>query len=51
MKIEEDYNIYVLNEIAEALEGFDEDELLKFRLLVSEGCKERDIVERGLDSY
>jgi hypothetical protein len=51
MSIHKHYNIYVLNEIAEALEGFDEDELLKFRFLVREGFSERDIVEKGLGSY
>ena len=51
MSISEYDNIYVLNEVAEALEGFDENELLKFRFLVSQGYSERDIMERGLDSY
>ena len=45
MEIEEGYNIYVLNEITEALEGFDEKELLKFRALVCKGYSERDIIE------
>jgi len=43
-------NIYVLNEIAEALENYNEDELLKFRFLVSSGHSERDIVENGLEN-
>jgi hypothetical protein len=51
MEIEEDYNIYVLNEIAKALEGFSEDELLKFKILVNEAKSERNIIEKGLESY
>ena len=51
MEIGENYNIYDLNEIAEALERFSEEELLKFRLLVESGVSERDIVEKGLNSF
>ena len=51
MNIKEYDNIYVLNEIAQALENFDEDELLKFKFLASQGYKERDIIENGLDTY
>ena len=51
MSISEYDNIYVLNEIAEALSEFDEYDLLKFKFLVHEGYIERDIIEKGLDSY
>ncbi len=51
ISISEYDNIYVLNEIAEALAEFDENDLLKFKFLVHEGYSERDIIEKGLDNY
>ena len=40
-----------LNKLAEALEPFDEEELLKLKFLASEGYNEREVIDNGLDTY
>jgi len=44
-------DIYRLNELAEALEGFDEQDLLKLKLLSHEGYNEREVIDTGIDTY
>jgi len=44
-------NIHRLNELAEAIESFSDEDLLKLRFLVYEGYNEREVVDNGLDSY
>ena len=49
--IGENDDIYRLNELAEAMEEFSDDDLLKLRFLSSEGYNERDVIDNGLDYY
>ena len=44
-------DIYRLNELARAMEEYDEDDLLKLKFLISEGYDERAVIGKGLDSY
>ena len=44
-------DIYRLNELAEAMEAFSDEDLLKFKLLCHEGYNEREVIDTGLDSY
>ena len=44
-------DIYRLNELAEAMEAFSDEDLLKLRLLSYEGYNEREVIDNGLDSY
>ena len=44
-------NIQRLNELAEAMESFPDDDLLKLRFLSYEGYNEREVIDNGLDSY
>ena len=44
-------NIERLNELAEAMEAYSDDDLLKLRLLSHEGYNEREVIDNGLDSY
>jgi len=44
-------DVYRLNEIAEAMEDFSDDDLLKLRFLAYEGYDEREVIDNGLDSY
>ena len=44
-------DIYRLNELAEAMENFSDDDLLKLKFLSHEGYNERDLIDNGLDSY
>ena len=43
--------IYRLNELAEVIEEFTDDDYLKLRLLSHEGYNEREVIEKGLESY
>lgn len=49
--VDEYDDIYKLNELAETMEELSEDDLLKLRFLSYEGYSERDVLEKGLDSY
>ena len=49
--IDEYDDIYRLNELAEAMEAFSDEDLLKFKLLCHEGYNEREVIDTGLDSY
>ena len=40
-----------LNELAEKLESYSEDDMLKFRILMHEGYDDRAIVDEGLDEF
>jgi len=51
ISISEYDNIYRLNELAEYLEGMNDDDLLKFKLLSYEGYNEREVLINGLDNY
>ena len=51
INIEEFDDIYELNKIAEVLEKYSEDDLLKLKLLSHEGYKEREIIDTGIDNY
>ncbi|MGB5964611.1 MAG: antirestriction protein ArdA [Sulfurimonadaceae bacterium] len=44
-------DIYRLNELAEAIEAFSDDDLLKLRFLAYEGYNEREVIDKGLESY
>lgn len=44
-------DIYRLNELAEAMESFSDDDLLKLKLLSHEGYNEREVIDKGLDAY
>ena len=44
-------NIERLNELAEAMENFLDDDLLKLKFLSYEGYNEREVIDNGLDSY
>jgi antirestriction protein len=44
-------DIQRLNELAEAMEAFSDEDLLKLRLLSHEGYNEREVIDNGLDSY
>ncbi len=44
-------NIFRLNELAEKLESYSEDDMLKFRILSHEGYNEKDIIDEGLDEF
>ncbi len=44
-------DIHRLNELAEAMEAFSDEDLLKLRLLSHEGYNEREVIDNGLDSY
>ena len=49
--IDEYDNIYELNELAEAMEEFEEEDYLKLKLLTYKGYNERKVIEVGLDTY
>ncbi len=40
-----------LNELAEAMQEYSDDDLIKLRLLSSEGYNEREVIDNGLDTY
>lgn len=44
-------DIYRLNELAEAMEDFSDDDLLKLKFLAYEGYNERDVIDNGLETY
>ena len=44
-------DIYALNDLAELMEEFNDNELLKLKFLVYEGYSEREVLDNGLDSY
>jgi len=44
-------NIQRLNELAEAMEEFSDDDLLKLKFLMHEGFYERDIIDNGIETY
>lgn len=49
--IDEYDDIHRLNELAETMEEYSEEDFLKLRLLSHEGYKEREVIDTGLDSY
>jgi antirestriction protein len=51
MKIEEYSDIHKLNEIAQQIESWNDNDILKFEILLSEGYAQDKIIEDGLDSY
>jgi len=51
IKIAEYENIYSLNDRAEVLESYSEDEALKLKLLAYEGYSEKEVIDTGIDSY
>ncbi len=44
-------DIYRLNELAEEMQNFSDDDLLKLKFLSYEGYNERDVIDNGLDTY
>jgi len=44
-------DIYRLNDLAEVMQEYSNDDLLKLRLLSSEGYNEREVIDNGLDTY
>ena len=44
-------DIHRLNELAEAMEAFDDDDILKLKFLSHEGYNERKVIDNGMDSY
>ncbi len=51
LEIGEYDSISKLNELADLMESFTEDDHLKLKLLVHEGYSERDVIDKGLDAY
>ncbi len=51
IRVKEYDDIDELNELAEIMESFSEDDLLKFKFLSTEGYDERAVIKNGLDSY
>lgn len=51
IKIAEYENIYNLNDKAEILEGYSEDDVLKLKLLSCEGYNEKEVIDTGLHNY
>jgi antirestriction protein len=49
--IDEYDDIYRLNELAQKLEAFSDDDLLKLKFLSYEGYNEREVIDNGIDSY
>ncbi len=49
--IDEYDNIEKLNELAKQMEEFSDDDLLKLKFLSYEGYDEREVIEKGLDTY
>jgi len=44
-------NIERLNELAEAMQNYSDDDLLKLKLLIYEGFNQRDISDNGIENY
>ena len=44
-------NIERLNELAQTMEAFTDEEFLKLRFLAYEGYNERDVIDNGLETY
>jgi antirestriction protein len=44
-------DIYRLNELAEAMEEYSDDDLLKFKFLIHEGFNEREVIDNGVENY
>ena len=51
IEVEEYDDIYGFNELAEVMKEFSNEELLKLKFLSYEGYKEREVIEKGLDSF
>jgi len=51
LEIGEYDNISRLNKLAEVIQELTDDDYLKLKLLVHEGYSQRDVIEKGLDSY
>jgi len=51
IEIEEYDNIHKLNELAQTMQEFTDDELLKLQLLSAEGYNEREVIDTGIDTY
>ena len=51
IEVEEYDDIYRLNELAEVMEEFSNEDLLKLKFLLHEGFKERDVIDNGIESY
>ena len=49
--IDEYDDIYRLNELAEAMEEFNDDDLLKLKFLSYEGFNEREVIDNGVENY
>ena len=49
--IEEYDDLYKLNELAEVVENYNPDDLLKLKLLIHEGFNEREVIRKGIESY
>ena len=49
--IEEYDDIYKLNELAQAMEEYTEEDYLKLKLLSYEGYNEREVILKGIDTY
>ena len=49
--IDEYDNIEKLNEIAEVIQSYSEDDLLRLKFLSHEGFDEREVIENGIDNY
>ncbi len=44
-------DIHRLNKLAEGMEAFSDDDMLKLKFLSHEGYNERDVIDNGIDSY
>jgi len=49
--IDEYDDIFRLNELAELMQFYTDDDFLKLRVLSSEGYNERDVIDEGIDKY
>ena len=51
IEINEYDDLYKLNELAEVLESYSNEDMLKLKLLTHEGYKEREVILAGIDAY
>jgi len=51
ISIDEYDDVYKLNEIAQTVEEYSDDDWLKLKFLSYEGYNERDVIKKGIESY
>jgi hypothetical protein len=51
MNFNQHFRFNRLNELAEVMEAFSDDDILKLRFLSHEGYNKREVIDNGIDSY